>query len=67
MQKYPKMELGESYRKLERRIEGLEEDRDSTGRPTVSTNLEKWGLPETESPLKKQAQVDLGPLSICRR
>jgi hypothetical protein len=48
-----KMELGEFYRRVGRKIEGPEEDRDSTGRPTELTNLDPWGLPETESSAKK--------------
>ena len=28
-------------------------DRDSTRRPTESTNLDPWGLPETELPIKE--------------
>ena len=47
------MELGEFYRRVGRKIEGPEEDRDSTGRPTELTNLDPWGLPETESSAKK--------------
>jgi hypothetical protein len=35
-------------------IEGPEEDRDSTRRPTESTNLDLWGLPETETPTREQ-------------
>jgi hypothetical protein len=34
------LELRESYRRVGRKIEGLEENRDSAGRPTESTNLE---------------------------
>jgi hypothetical protein len=30
------------------KIEGLRGDRNSTGRPTESTNLNPWELPETE-------------------
>jgi hypothetical protein len=54
------MKLGESHRKVGRKLEGPEEDRDSTGRPTESTNLKPWWLPETESPTKKQAKLNLG-------
>jgi hypothetical protein len=39
------MELRESYGRVGRRIEGSEEDRDSTGRPTESINMDPWGLP----------------------
>ena len=34
--------------------EGQQDDSDSTGRPTESTNLDSWGLPETESMNKEQ-------------
>jgi hypothetical protein len=37
------------------RVEGPEKDRDSTGRRTVSTNLDPWRLPDTEPPTKEQA------------
>jgi len=36
-----------------RRIEGPAEERDFTRRPTESTNLDPWGLPETESPIEE--------------
>lgn len=55
------MKLRESYRRFGRKIEGLEENSDSTGQPTESTNMDAWGLPQTESPTKKQAQA--GPRS----
>ena len=41
--------------------EGLQEDRNSTGRPTESTNLHPRGFPEPESPIKEQAQAGLRP------
>jgi hypothetical protein len=47
------MEIGESYRRVGRRTEGLEEERDPTGRPTESTNLDPWRLQETEPPTKE--------------
>jgi hypothetical protein len=40
---------------VEERIEGLKEDRDFTGRPTESTNLNHWGFPEIEPPTKEGA------------
>ena len=46
------MELWESCRRVGRKIEGLE-DRDSTRRPTQSTNLKLWWLPETGRPTKE--------------
>jgi hypothetical protein len=35
------------------RNEGPEEDKNSTGRITESTNLNLWGCPETEPSTKK--------------
>jgi hypothetical protein len=43
------MELRESYG----RAEGTKGDRNSTGRPKESTNLDSWGLLETGPPTKK--------------
>ena len=51
------MELWEFYGRAGGRIEGPEEDRDSTGRPTESTNLDLWGLPESESLTKEHTQA----------
>jgi hypothetical protein len=34
---------------------------DFTGRPTESTMLDPWGLPETEPPTKEQAWAGPGP------
>lgn len=48
------MELWESCGRLGGTLKGTDEERDSTGRPTESTNLDSEGLPETESPSKKQ-------------
>jgi hypothetical protein len=36
------MELGNSYRKIGGRIEGPKRDKNSTGRPAESTNLDTW-------------------------
>jgi hypothetical protein len=36
----------------EKKIETTEEDREPTEKPTMSTNLDSWGLPETEPPTK---------------
>jgi hypothetical protein len=44
------MKLKESYGRVGRKIKGPEEDRDSTGRPTESTNLDPWG---SEFPTKE--------------
>jgi hypothetical protein len=37
------MKLGDSYRRIGRRISGPEGDRNFTGRPTETTNLDPWG------------------------
>ena len=42
----------EDYRRIGR-TEEPEEDMDSTRRPTELTNLNPWGLPETEPPTKE--------------
>lgn len=47
------MELGESCRKAGRRTEESKEDRDSTGSPTVSTNLDPWELSDMELSMKE--------------
>jgi hypothetical protein len=38
---------------VQERIENPEGDRSSTGRPTVSTNLEPWEVSKTEPPRKE--------------
>ena len=47
--------LKESYERVGRRTERLKgwKDGDSTGRPTESTSLDPWDLPETESLTKE--------------
>ena len=55
------MELGESHRRVGKKIEGPEEDRDFIGKPTESTNLDPWGLPETESPSKQHTKAEPSP------
>jgi hypothetical protein len=47
------MELRDSYGRVGERIESPEGDRNSTASPKTSTNLEPWGLSETEPPTKK--------------
>ena len=44
------MELRQSNGRVWGGIDGSEEDMDSTGRATESTNLNPWELPETEPP-----------------
>jgi hypothetical protein len=42
-------------------LQDLKRTRDSTGRPTESTNLDPWGLLETKSPTKEQAKDESRP------
>jgi hypothetical protein len=53
------MDIQEAYGRDGGRIEGLKKDRHSTGRPTESTNLDPWRLPETEPPTKECTQDGL--------
>jgi hypothetical protein len=47
------------YGRVGRMIEGPEEDRNPTGRPTLSSNLDPWGFSETEPPTKEPTQAEL--------
>ena len=47
--------------RVEDMIEGAGGDRDSTRRPTESTNLGPWRFTETEPPTKEYAGTGLGP------
>lgn len=46
---------GIPYERVVRRTQGPEVDRNSTGRPIVSRNLNCWELTETESLTKEHA------------
>ena len=59
------MELGNSYGRIEERTVGPERDRNSTGRPTESTNLDPWRLSETEPTTKEHVQNRPKPPYIC--
>ena len=52
---------------MEGRIEGVGKDGNPTGRPTVSTNLDPWELPETKPPTKDHKWVVHDPKHICSR
>lgn len=54
------MELREAYGRVKRRIEGPKEYRDSTGRPTESTNLDPWGSQSLNHQPKNIHRLDLG-------
>jgi hypothetical protein len=45
------MEVGDTYGRINGR--GHKEDKDSTGRPTETSNLDTWRLPEAEPPTKE--------------
>jgi hypothetical protein len=47
------------YGRVRGRTEGIEGDGNPIGRPTVSTNLKPWELPEIEPPTKEHTQVGL--------
>jgi hypothetical protein len=59
------MELWESYGRGRGRIKGLRRDRNTIGRPTVSTNLDPWGLSESQP--KNINRLDLGLPQLCNR
>ena len=54
------MELGDFHRKLEGKISGPREDRNSAGRPTKSTNLDSWGSESLNHQPKNINGQDLG-------
>jgi hypothetical protein len=47
------MELGNLYGKGGKKIPGPDWDRNSIGRPTELTNLDPWGLSDSEPPTKE--------------
>jgi hypothetical protein len=51
------MEAGDPYSWIRGRIEEAEGERNPTGRPAVSTNLDPWELTETESPTRQHTQA----------
>jgi hypothetical protein len=48
----PKMEVRDTYGRVEGKIKGPEVDGNPTERPTESTHLDPWELSESESPTK---------------
>jgi hypothetical protein len=53
------MELRDSYGRVWGRIKAPEGDRNSTGKPIKSTNLDFWGLSETKPPTKEHTRAGL--------
>jgi hypothetical protein len=55
------MELGDSYRRIGRRIAGFLGDRGFTGRPRESTDFDSWGSQRLNYQPKNIHRLDLGP------
>ena len=58
------MELGDSYVRTGDRIVGPKGDRNSTRRPTESTNLDPWGSKRQNYQPKSLHRLDLGSLDF---
>jgi hypothetical protein len=55
-------EIRDHYGRVRGKIDGPQRDRTyPRGRPTVSTNLDPWELPETEPQPKSRYRLVLGP------
>ena len=54
-----RVELGESCGRVVGRIAGLKRDRNSTKRPTESTNLDSWGFQRLQNQAKSIHKLDL--------
>jgi hypothetical protein len=54
-------EIEGPYERVRGRIEGAEGNGNPIGKTTVSTNLDPWELPETESPTKDHTLAGLRP------
>jgi hypothetical protein len=55
-------EVRDPYGRVRGRIEGAEGDGNLIERPTVSTNLDSWELPETKPLTKEHMWAGLWPL-----
>jgi hypothetical protein len=55
------LELGHSYGGFGKKIVGPKGDRDSTGRPTESTNLDPWGTQRLNQQLKSIHRLEHHP------
>jgi len=56
-------EVGDPCGRVRGRIEEDEGDSNPIGKPTVSTNLDAWELPETKPPTKGHTWTDPRPLT----
>jgi hypothetical protein len=54
-------ETWDTYGTVRKRIEGADENVGTIGRPTLSTNLEPWELPETKPPFKEHTRAGPPP------
>ena len=54
-------EVGTHIEELGEGLKELKVDGNPTGRPTLSTNLDPWKLPETKLPIKEHTQAGLRP------
>lgn len=59
------MELGDSSGRKGGRTAGPKGDRNSTERQTEPTNLDHWGISESETPIKEQTQAAPRPPHTC--
>jgi hypothetical protein len=55
------MDLQKSGGRVGGRVKELEGYRDSTGKPTGSTNIDPWEVPETEPPTKECTRAGPSP------
>lgn len=60
-------EVREPYSWIRRRIEAAEGEGDPIWRPHKSTNLDPWGIPETELPIRQHTGAGGRPWHIQRR
>jgi hypothetical protein len=62
------LEIRDPYGRVRGSIEGTEGHDNHVGRPTVSSNLDLWQLPETEPPTKEHTEASLRLLSpMCQK
>jgi hypothetical protein len=61
------MEVRDHHGIVRRRTENPEGDGNSTGRPTISSNVDPWVLPKAELPTKEHTGADLRPWSYMQQ
>lgn len=61
-------EIRDSDERVSVRIEVTEGDSNYIGRPTVTSNLDLWELPERKPPTKEHTEAGLRPLEpMCQK